>query len=126
MTVDNSGRRRWSPLIWWADVDPARYPFDPADALTVVQALAPPVPPRPIRQGFHVVGTEEAFQWFEAMTHALVNHYGPWARRWYWSTGVGGYDGRPVTDWWHYDECISTPAETLVRVADSLVGWRRW
>ncbi len=68
----------------WENVDPASHPFDPDAVAQVVQSLGPAkrVPSRTDSDidltrvnWYH----EVAKPWSDAMTHALVEHYGDWA-----------------------------------------------
>ncbi|MFI5833644.1 hypothetical protein ACIA5A_08190 [Micromonospora sp. NPDC051300] len=112
----------------WAEVDPARHPFDAAGAARVVWRLAPPVPPaaavpRP-RQVFDEAAWAAsreadrlASDWNAAMTDALVDHYGSWAYGWHWG---------PRSLWYYFSPIVTSPPETLARVAAALMDWRRW
>jgi hypothetical protein len=93
-------------LATWAEVDPARYPFDPAG----VPMLVPSPPPR---------GSEEALTWVHAVGAALSERYGPWAYRWDWTPGEWDRLG------WITNR-IPPPDEAPAFVADVLLVWRRW
>jgi hypothetical protein len=69
MTTDDSWMRIVPGHLTWADVDPARHPFDEGNAAAV--------DPPPTWAGSRLVGREEAGQWRAAVKHALVDRYGP-------------------------------------------------
>jgi hypothetical protein len=107
------------PTARWADVDPARYPFDPAGVPAVVRsAVAAIPPPAPTR--------EAAFRWNMAMTEALVRHYGAWAVDWFRSPGSVDYDGVPVARWDILEVIATSAAETALLISAEVVRWRRW
>lgn len=112
----------------WAEVDPARHPFDAAEAAGVVRRLAPPVPPAaPVprrRQHFDEAAwaaSREADRlssdWHAALTDVLIDHYGSWAYGWHWG---------PRSRWPYFAPIVTSPPETLAGVAAALVDWRRW
>ncbi|MGW4946222.1 hypothetical protein ACWEOZ_32090 [Actinoplanes sp. NPDC004185] len=113
-------------LLSWADVDPARHPFDAGEALGAVRAVAPPVPPRPRWTPSGQLGREEAERWRNAVSHTLVDRYGRWACGWCWAGGEGDYDGGPVGSWCCVSDSIAGPEETLALVATALCEWRDW
>jgi hypothetical protein len=115
----NDDSRRRPKLARWADVDPARYPFDPAGVQAVVRsAVAAIPPPAPTR--------EAAFRWNMAMSEALVRHYGPWAADWFRSPGSVHYDGVPAVRWDILGLITTSAAETTQLVSAEVVRWRRW
>ncbi|GAT67041.1 cell filamentation protein Fic [Planomonospora sphaerica] len=112
-------------ILTWYDVDPQRSAFDPARARAVVAGRVPAasVPVRPADDRA-VLNWKLAWglPWTERMTRALVAYYGRWAVGWEWS----GRDGGPVRSWCCVGHSITTPEQTLDRVADALVEWRSW
>ncbi|MEU8406562.1 hypothetical protein AB0C19_10195 [Micromonospora sp. NPDC048842] len=106
-------------LETWADVDPARYPFDPVEMSVAVRTLVPPPPPRPVFGEDGWVGESEDFAWVESVSVILSDRYGPWAYRWHWGPWEREHVGF-VTD------RIPAPADAPTFVADSLLAWRRW
>ena len=110
----------------WAEVDPARHPFDAALAYDVVCALARPVPAAPHWVGRRLVGRRSGERWRDALSHALVERYGRWACGWCWGTGEGDHDGGPIGGWCCVSHSITSAEQTLALVADSLVEWRQW
>lgn len=127
--------------LTWTEVDPATRPFDSAETLCVVRALVPagrtPVRPewkplpdrdeayaqyRKLCDWSHTVGWE----WADAMSEALVERYGMWASGWRWSHDEGDLGGGPVGAWCCALHSITTPEETLERVAAALCEWRDW
>ncbi|MER7587658.1 hypothetical protein ABTW72_08970 [Micromonospora sp. NPDC127501] len=106
-------------LETWADVDPARYPFDPGEMSVAVRTLVPPPPARPTFGEGGWVGFSEASAWVDSVSVLLSDRYGPWADHWYsgpWEREQLGF----VTD------RIPTSADAPAFVADSLLAWRRW
>ncbi|MEW2140428.1 Fic family protein [Streptomyces sp. NPDC005409] len=115
----------------WGDVDPASHPFDPDAVAQVVHSLGPArrVPSRtdPDIDLTRVNWAHEvAKPWSDAMTYALVEHYGQWAAGWRWSNGEGDVDGGPVGSWCCGSHSITTPQQTLGRVVAALCEWRDW
>ncbi|MEU1179108.1 cell filamentation protein Fic [Streptomyces sp. NPDC005820] len=116
----------------WDEVDPARHPFDGASAAAVVRSLGPArrVPHRPDASpadpAVHAWDWDVARPWADAMSHALVEHYGLWAAGWRWALDEGDFDGGPVGSWCCPPHSITTPEETLTRVASALCEWRGW
>ncbi|MEU8184098.1 hypothetical protein AB0B85_06350 [Micromonospora sp. NPDC049044] len=107
-------------LATWADVDPARHPFDPVDMSVTVRALVPPPPPPPaFRDGVGWLGESETFAWVDAVSVILSERYGQWAYRWYWGPWERERLGFVI-------DRIPTPTDAPVFVADSLAAWRRW
>lgn len=118
--------------LTWDEVDPARHPFDSASATRAVYLLGPArqVPGRPdvsfADPAMNAWSWEVARPWADAMSHALVERYGRWAVGWRWSRGEGDFDGGPVGNWCCMRDSITTPQETLARVATALCEWREW
>ncbi|RZU73547.1 hypothetical protein EV384_1954 [Micromonospora kangleipakensis] len=114
----------WS--LTWAEVDPARHPFDPSTVPDVVRGL-PAAAAVPGRGGgdraWEVPGGDE---WADAVSFGLVDRYGRWACGWRYSVGEGDFDCGPVGAWCCPNHSITTPDATLALVAESLVEWRRW
>lgn len=105
-------------LETWADVDPARYPFDSVEMSVAVRTLVPPPPPQPtLDDGW--VGYSEASAWVESVSVLLSDRYGPWAYRWHWGPWEREHVGF-VTD------RIPSPADAPTFVADLLLAWRHW
>ncbi|MEU6687822.1 Fic family protein [Streptomyces sp. NPDC046832] len=119
-------------FLTWDDVDPARHPFDAASAAQVVHSLGPAqrVPRRPdvpfADPAMRAWSRDEAELWADAMSQALVEHYGRWATGWRWSHDEGDFDGGPVGHWCCPRDSITTPEETLPRVVAALCEWRAW
>ncbi|MEV0241724.1 cell filamentation protein Fic [Streptomyces sp. NPDC050674] len=119
-------------LLSWGEVDPARHPFDADAAAHVVHSLGPArrVPRRPDVPFADPVMTawsrHEADLWADAMSHALIRHYGRWAAGWRWSHDEGDFDGGPVGAWSCPRASVTTPEETLPRVVAALCEWRAW
>jgi hypothetical protein len=106
-------------LATWADVDPARYPFDPVEMPVAVRALVPPPPARPAFRDGRWIGEAEAFAWVDSISETLSDRYGQWAYRWYWGPWEREQLGF-VTD------RLPTPDQAPAFIADSLLAWRRW
>lgn len=110
-SVANQGSRTPPPLATWAEVDPARYPFDPSEVPAFTRR-ATPAPPFPQKRGDD---SSEAWSWVETVGSVLSDRYGPWAYRW---------ESSPDSCW--ILNCIPTPAEAPTFVAESLLNRRRW
>ncbi|MFJ1717118.1 MULTISPECIES: cell filamentation protein Fic [unclassified Streptomyces] len=116
----------------WDEANPARHPFDKAPATQVVHSLEPArrVPRRPdvplADPAMSAWSLGEATLWADAMSHALVGHYGRWAVGWRWSHDEGDFDGGPVGNWCCPRDSITAPDETLARVVAALCEWRGW
>ncbi|MFJ8923593.1 Fic family protein [Streptomyces sp. NPDC102415] len=116
----------------WDEVDPARHPFDRATAVREVHALglARRVPVRPgLPLGdpaMRAWGGGEATRWADAVSYALVRRYGSWAVGWRWAHDEGDFDGGPVGHWCCPPHSVTTPEETVARVAAALCEWREW
>ncbi|MCD9880911.1 Fic family protein [Streptomyces guryensis] len=113
-------------------MDPARHFFDSASAPQVVRSLGPArrVPSRPdIPFGDPAMSawsSGEGQPWADAMSHALAERYGRWTTGWRWAHDEGDFDGGPVGSWCCPRDSITTPQETLARVAAALCEWREW
>ncbi|MFI8004901.1 cell filamentation protein Fic [Streptomyces sp. NPDC086010] len=116
----------------WDEVDPALHPFDSSSVEQVVRALGPagrvPVRPRvPFADAVMTAWTrQEAQPWADAMSRALVLHYGRWVVGWRWSNDEGDVGGGPVSHWCCPRDSVSTPDETLDRVVSAVTEWRDW
>ncbi|MFF7444720.1 MULTISPECIES: hypothetical protein [unclassified Streptomyces] len=127
--------------LTWPEVDPRSHPFDSAAALDVVRGLdaASRVPERPVRKP--AAHPDEAYaeyarlcdwshsegwDWTGEMTEELVARYGRWSTGWRWAHDEGDLGGGPVGGWCCTLHSITTPGETLARVAASLCEWRDW
>jgi hypothetical protein len=116
----------------WAEVDPARHPFDHAAAPAVVAGLGPAkrVPARPkgpaYNQGVILWSYREGQDWTDAMNRAIAAEYGRWAVGWRWAPNEGELGGGPIRSWCCPRDSITTPAETVARVAAALLEWRGW
>lgn len=119
-------------LLTWAEVDPARHAFDPAQAPAVIQSLPPAaqVPLRPSGDDGDpdvlAWSNDVGHPWAEAMSQALVNHYGRWACGWRWGWGESDLDGGPISTWCCPRDSMSTPDATLTVVSTALLEWRSW
>ncbi|MFG2810534.1 Fic family protein [Streptomyces massasporeus] len=119
-------------FLSWDEVDPARHPFYAASAARVVRSLGPArcVPRRPdvpfADPAMSAWSWGEARLWADAMSQALVEHYGLWAAGFRWSHDEGDFDGGPVGHWCCPRDSITTPEETLTRVVAALCEWRAW
>ncbi|GLW35974.1 hypothetical protein [Actinoplanes regularis] len=107
-------------LLTWRDVDPAARPdFDPAAVAALVRSL-PPAAEIPL------AGTDWRLAdfWQDRMTKALVERLGAWAVGWQHTVMMEDYPGRGIIPvWWDVELPITTPAETLNRLAGAVVAW---
>jgi hypothetical protein len=111
------------PDFWkltWRDVDPAARPtFDPASVAALVAALPPAaeIPP---------AGTDWRLTdfWTDRMTAALVERLGGWVVGWPYTVAMEDYQDRGVIPVWRAGQLpVTTPSETLGRIADAVVAW---
>ncbi|WP_186000802.1 hypothetical protein [Nocardia otitidiscaviarum] len=118
--------------LTWDDVDPIRHRFDVDTVSEAARQLSPasavPTPAagwpgdRRITDWAHEVGEP----WVDSMTRALVERFGRWACGWRWAMDEGDFGGGPVGSWCCTVHSITEPDETLDRVVEALVEWRRW
>lgn len=86
-------------FLTWDYVDPARRAFDGACVAQTVRSLGParcvPVRPNVPRGDLAMTAWSrgEAESWVDAMSYALVQHYGGWTAGWRWSRDEGDFDG---------------------------------
>jgi hypothetical protein len=105
-------------LATWAEVEPARFPFDSREMPGVLRTIlvSLPLPERPEDQP---LPASVAWDWVCAVGDALAGHYGPWAYHWDW--GLDQFERAG----WVLDR-IPEPAEAPAFVARNLVAWRGW
>ncbi|MFB9370356.1 Fic family protein [Kitasatospora albolonga] len=117
--------------LTWDQVDPAGHPFDPVSAAREIRSLGPAqrVPSR-LDPALDLTKVnwdwDVAKPWSDAMTHVLIQRFGPWAAGWRWSNGEGDVDGGPVGNWCCASHSISTPEQTVDQVVAALCEWRDW
>ncbi|MEU8663362.1 hypothetical protein [Actinoplanes philippinensis] len=106
--------------LTWTDVDPAGRPdFDPAGVAALVRSLPPAADVPPPGTDWRLAGL-----WRDRMTGALVERLGPWAVGWQHTVVLEEYENRGVIPiWWEVELPLTTPAETLDRLAEALVAW---
>jgi hypothetical protein len=129
MTGEDAAAHHKPDMSRWDAVDPARYPFDPGEALAVVRFVAPAVP-GPVESGIRLppaeltAAREEGFRWYREVSLALADRYGNWAYGWNWSPGPAAYRCG-VTHRYDLLEPIRTSADDTLRlVVNELVLWR--
>lgn len=114
----------------WDEVDPARHAFDDAAAEQVVRSLGPAlrVPRQPDKSGVPPASANHRANWLwaDAMSQALVDHYGRWVLGWRWSNDEGDYDGGPIASWCCPPHSVADPEPTVARVVEALREWRGW
>ena len=108
-------------LLTWADVDQSSHEFDPATVPAVVGELLPASDVPSSGADWRLIDL-----WQEGVTVALVERYGEWAVGWRWAVGEGDLDGGVVTAWCCREHSMTTPEQTLARVAAALVEWHGW
>ncbi|HWS31908.1 MAG TPA: hypothetical protein VN408_04105 [Actinoplanes sp.] len=119
MTIDRVHLPSFSQLTW-RDIDPANRPdFEPAGVLEVVRSLPPAAEIPPAGTDWRLAGF-----WQDRMTEALVERLGAWVVGWRQTVVLEDYPGRGVIPiWWTVELTITTPAETLDRLAAAVVAW---
>jgi hypothetical protein len=111
------------PDLWrltWRDVDPAARPgFDPAGVAELVRALPPAAEVPPADTDWRLIDF-----WYDRMTAALVERLGDWVVGWWYSVAMEDFKDRGVIPIWRAERpAVTTPAETLTRIADAVVAW---
>lgn len=106
--------------LTWTEVDPATHPFDPAAVRAVVGSLDPAGALSTTGRDFDGLG------WTEAITRSLGGYYGRWVVGWRWAADDADIGGGPITSWCCSIDSITTPTETLDKVAAALIEWRGW
>ncbi|WP_018352234.1 hypothetical protein [Longispora albida] len=69
---------------------------------------------------------QESREWSRAVSRGLAERYGRWAAGWSWGIGSGDYGGESSMLWGTDMYSITTPGETIARVANCLIRWRNW
>ncbi|MFD8497433.1 hypothetical protein [Amycolatopsis sp. NPDC059657] len=111
------------PDLWklsWRDVDPAARPaVDRADVAEVVRTLPPVAEMPPAGADLRVTGF-----WYDRMTAALVERLGVWVAGWKYTIEVEDHKEYGLIPLWRaVPPPVTTPAETLARLADSVMAW---
>lgn len=118
--------------LTWTDVDPSEHPFAPDEVAGVVAGLARatdfPIRPGGPAYDAEVIGWsyEQGRAWTDALTQALIEHYGPWVAGWRWAHDEGDIGGGPITAWCCPRDSMTTLDGTLAKVAAALTEWRGW
>lgn len=111
----------WAHALAWADVDPARHPFEmDDDAAEELASLVAPLLPSA------EVAREEGTRSLDPVTEFLAGRYGRWACGWNWSVGEGDVDGGVVEVWCCSSDSVTTPNATAPLVVEALREWRGW
>ncbi|WP_405937205.1 hypothetical protein OG338_11360 [Streptomyces sp. NBC_00726] len=107
--------------LTWADVDPARHPFEMDDtaAEDLADLVAPLLPSTEAAR-------EDRWRSLDLVTELLVGRYGRWACGWNWSVGEGDFDGGVVGVWCCESHSMTTPDATAPLVVEALREWRDW
>ncbi|MFB6560532.1 hypothetical protein ACFCYH_16880 [Streptomyces sp. NPDC056400] len=107
--------------LTWADVDPARHPFElDDDAAQELASLVAPLLPGP------EAAREDRWHALDPLTEFLAGRYGRWACGWNWSIGEADVDGGVVGTWCCTSHSVTTPDATAPLVARALREWREW
>ncbi|MBX4175997.1 hypothetical protein K3A88_13845 [Streptomyces geysiriensis] len=111
----------WAHTLTWADVDPARHPFEMgADGAKELAGLVVPLLPSA------EVAREDRWRSLDRVTKFLASRYGRWACGWNWSVGEGDVDGGVVEVWCCSSDSVTTPDATAPLVVEALREWRGW
>lgn len=111
------------PELWqltWRDVDPAARPaFSPAGVAELVRVLPPAAEVPPAGGDWRLIDF-----WYDRMTEALVEHLGVWVVGWWYTVAMEDYQDRGVIPVWRAERpAVTTPDETLTRLAGAVVAW---
>ncbi|MFK4152926.1 hypothetical protein ACI2LV_13225 [Streptomyces fungicidicus] len=111
----------WAHTLTWADVDPARHPFemDAAASEELASLVATLLPSADVAR-------EDRCRSLDAVTDFLAGRYGRWACGWNWSVGEGDIDGGVVEVWCCSSDSVTTPDATAPLVVEALQEWRGW
>lgn len=111
----------WAHALTWADVDPARHPFEmDGEAAEELASLVAPLLPSA------EVAREGRWRSLDPVTEFLAGRYGRWACGWNWSVGEGDVDGGVVEAWCCSSDSVTTPDATARLVVEALREWRGW
>ncbi|MBL6280100.1 hypothetical protein JMF97_28460 [Micromonospora fiedleri] len=111
------------PELWrltWRDVDPAAHAaVDPAGVAELVRVLPPAAEVPPAGADWRLIDF-----WYDRMTEALVEHLGAWVVGWWYTVAMEDYQDRGVIPVWRAERPpVTTPDETLTRLADAVAAW---
>ncbi|MFJ5220313.1 hypothetical protein ACIP98_37210 [Streptomyces sp. NPDC088354] len=111
----------WAHTLTWADVNPARHPFEMDDdaAEELARLVAPLLPSAEVAR-------EDRWRTLNPVTEFLADRYGRWACGWNWSVGEGDADGGVVEAWCCSSDSVTTPDATAPLVVAALQEWRGW
>jgi hypothetical protein len=120
MTVDRIDRLTEPWDLQWRDLDPAGRPaVDPAGVAEVVRALPPAAEVPPAGSDWRLTGF-----WYDRMTAALVERFGVWVVGWGHTVALEDVPGTGIMPVWQVLRApVTTPAETLDRIAEGVVAW---
>lgn len=111
----------YARALKWADVDPARHPFEMDDdaAQELASAVVSLLPGADVAR-------QDRWLSLDRVTALLVARYGRWACGWNWSVGEGDVDGGVVEVWCCASHSMKAPNATAPLVAEALREWRGW
>ncbi|MFD0597263.1 hypothetical protein ACFQZ4_37420 [Catellatospora coxensis] len=62
--------------------------------------------------------------WYDRMTEALVGHLGDWVVGWWYTLAMEDFQDRGVIPVWRgHRPPVTTPDQTLTRIAEAVVAW---
>ncbi|MEV4279957.1 hypothetical protein [Actinoplanes xinjiangensis] len=104
----------------WNDVDPTARPgFDPAGVAALVRVLPPAADIPPAGSDWRLTSF-----WFDRMTAALAERLGDWVVGWKYTFVMEEREGHGIVPVWRLNHPpVTTPEETLTRLADAVVAW---
>lgn len=105
----------------WSEVDPAARPaVDPAEVAKLVRVLPPAAEVPSADADWRL-----AEFWYDRMTESLVEHLGVWVVGWWYTVTTEDRQDGVIPVWRAQLPAVTTPEETLTRIADAVVAWHK-
>ncbi|MFD9224778.1 hypothetical protein ACFWDI_33365 [Streptomyces sp. NPDC060064] len=109
----------WYPDLAWADVDPARHPFDRASVPGAVRAAVLAYDLTPDEPPWHCCHTR-------GVAYGLAQRYGGWAGGWAWATDPEPHSGATIHSMSLPVPEVRGPEKKTEWFSDILLQWRAW